>query len=1203
MLPRVAALLALGLALAAPPAGAYPFEDLTVEAGLALPSAPITVNSLVAALSYGDLNGDGQADLVRTGGNDFPAVFLRTGPLSWDGPHFLPPPVAGAVTYGNTLFDMDGDGDLDLFVGTRQADVLLENPGDGAWIDASRARLTGRVAWSSAAAAGDLDGDGDLDLVIADYIDRVAFPNHGCAANVVLENDGDGYFTDVTDAWGFLARAPGCSFVPALFDVDGDRHLDVLVVNDFAQFGAEQELWRNAGPAGPGWAFEDAADALGVRAPMYAMAPAIAPADADGRLDLMLTNIGPGVLLHQREDGVFVDASATRGAGPAYADDAYQVSWTADLADLDGDGWLDLLLASGHLIAAAFIDNPERQASTWLRGTPEGRFVEPEPAPQIVPDGVARDLVVTDLDGDGRLDVLLGHLDGRISVLRNVTAGPPDTRIRLVPRYTGVNAAGAELSATCGGVTRRRIVTAGRSFGNTAEAPTVHLTFPGACQAAGEPVSVTLTWPSGYSEAFTTSTGDLLERQEPAWLTVTTDAVSVDLSGPGALVTGTPTASAEGGTVSAFVESPSGVFTAGLTPLDGAAEARVDLAIGGAPLGVHPRVRWPAGATSGLQTWPRRPVAGQPFELHARPRDAAGVPVDAAAAVTVTIGAIDVPLTVAEAGFFGTVDALPAGPVGLQLRIDGAAHGPPLALDVAAPVDRERTTLSWRALYVPAAMTGSARLELRAQIRDVNGATVIPDEADIALIVDEGDALVPAGYAQDTATVHVDFDHADVADGALVQLEVLGVPLDEPRRVVHFGSLAEVGASVDPDRSGCAFSEYALRADGQDVGHALITLRDAHGSEVPMSGLPSLSWTGDGLSLEVADDLLFGVLSLRATAGEEVGEGTVTLEIPGAPGPVSCGLALVEPPELTPSSVASTIVLEPPETTLEAGVPATVRILPRDARGRAVGSGLALAVAASQGELSDSSYVGLGRYEATLTPSAPGPVTVTVDHDDPPLHLAVTWLVAGDGGEDVSPADADVVGGGDAGADTDGDGGEVAEEDANADGGEVAEEDADAGEVADADAGEVADADAGEVADAEVEADAEADAEAEVDAEADADADAEVDAEADADAQVEADADADADAEGDADAETDTDGGGPDAAPDTTSAPDVAADAVADAPAGEDTASPPDTAQRKGSGSGCAGSAPEGASLLLYALVLLALTRRRRRRRSSTPRS
>jgi len=70
--------------------------------------------------------------------------------------------------------------------------------------------------------------------------------------------------------------------------------------------------------------------------------------------------------------GRFVDIGAARGLRVRYGADRNNVTWSARAIDLDSDGYLDLLAASGELAAADFIGNGPDLQTLWLRGGPDG---------------------------------------------------------------------------------------------------------------------------------------------------------------------------------------------------------------------------------------------------------------------------------------------------------------------------------------------------------------------------------------------------------------------------------------------------------------------------------------------------------------------------------------------------------------------------------------------------------------------------------------------------------------------------------------------------------------------------------------------------------------------------------------------------------------------------------------------------------------
>lgn len=192
-------------------------------------------------LTLGDLDGDGWLDGVVTGccGRMFTLDPEEQTPnISWvwfaapDAQGRLTlraaalPALDGAAISAAALGDLDGDGDLDLYVGVLGAhDRLLLNDGNGNFADSGQ-RLSSEG--STAVALGDLDGDGDLDALA------------GGATGVVVWRNQDGAPGVLADAASTLPADRVSALFLADFDADGD--LDALVGGRSAA-----SLWRNNG--------------------------------------------------------------------------------------------------------------------------------------------------------------------------------------------------------------------------------------------------------------------------------------------------------------------------------------------------------------------------------------------------------------------------------------------------------------------------------------------------------------------------------------------------------------------------------------------------------------------------------------------------------------------------------------------------------------------------------------------------------------------------------------------------------------------------------------------------------------------------------------------------------------------------------------------------------------------------------------------
>lgn len=148
--------------------------------------------------AFADITGDNLRDIV-VGNENANRVLINNGTGVFnDQSNRIPFITDTEETQDVDIADVDGDGDRDIYFGnsgfqngSNPQDRLLINNGDGDFIDQTTDRLPAITTFTFDAEFADLDGDEDLDLVIGDY-------NGGIR---VLINDGDGYFSDESDAW------------------------------------------------------------------------------------------------------------------------------------------------------------------------------------------------------------------------------------------------------------------------------------------------------------------------------------------------------------------------------------------------------------------------------------------------------------------------------------------------------------------------------------------------------------------------------------------------------------------------------------------------------------------------------------------------------------------------------------------------------------------------------------------------------------------------------------------------------------------------------------------------------------------------------------------------------------------------------------------------------------------------------------------
>lgn len=212
--PQTTALLAAAvmMALAAPAVAQLQFEELA-KRGL-----PATNAGNTTAMALGDVDGDGDIDLVAGDNGQQSRLYLNNGTGTFTDATATRMPLGNYRTQSQALGDVDGDGDLDLVVGNyNDQSRLYLNNGNGTFTDGTVARLPVGVYRTGSLQLGDVDGDGDLDLVVG---------NSGQQTSLLYLNNGSGTFTDAT-----ATRMPAStsnSSLQVLGDVDGDGDLDLV---------------------------------------------------------------------------------------------------------------------------------------------------------------------------------------------------------------------------------------------------------------------------------------------------------------------------------------------------------------------------------------------------------------------------------------------------------------------------------------------------------------------------------------------------------------------------------------------------------------------------------------------------------------------------------------------------------------------------------------------------------------------------------------------------------------------------------------------------------------------------------------------------------------------------------------------------------------------------------------------------------------
>ncbi len=334
-----------------------------------------TIDDASTAIAQGDVDGDGDVDLILANRNSQDRLYLNDGAGVFSDGTATRMPVAAHSTLAVALGDLDSDGDLDVVFASDGQNRLLVNDGSGTFTDVTAARLPGDRDKTKAIALADFDGDGDLDLALGNDAGR---------QDRLYLNDGTGRYSDATTTW--MPTESDDTPAVAAADLDADGDLDLVLG------GATRpvRLYINNGN-------RTFVDTTSGRVPNlsqwwpYVSSFAIGDVDQDADLDLVIGSFCQTMLLLNNGTATFTDATATLLPGGR--------TWLTSavlLGDIDGDRDLDLFLATAE-------SSGRGQDQLLINQGPSG-YTD---GTSLLPfdDAATASAVFADVDADGDLDL------------------------------------------------------------------------------------------------------------------------------------------------------------------------------------------------------------------------------------------------------------------------------------------------------------------------------------------------------------------------------------------------------------------------------------------------------------------------------------------------------------------------------------------------------------------------------------------------------------------------------------------------------------------------------------------------------------------------------------------------------------------------------------------------------------------------------
>ena len=399
------------------------------------------------AASLIDVNNDG-VDEVFVGGG----LGQQDGLFSYNGNGFekskftLPASPETVSTYAAVSFDLDSDGNTDLFLSTNEGLLWYRNTGSG--FESSKITIPfDETSICAGVTFGDINRDGHADMYVSSYIKKEKMEgqtifkdvNYG-GSSLLMLNNGDNTFRDATEQYGLTYTHN--TFMGIFVDIDKDGWLDLVVAHDTG----EARTYKNE--TGQKFSLKEN-PTTGKYA--YPMGIAVGDYDNNGFIDFFFSNTGSSVpeFLARgdlEEEDVFIkewilfknggNFDFTDAAKKAKVAD-FEFSWGAIFEDFNLDGRQDLVVVENY------VDFPPHQLfklpGRFLVQRPNGIFSAVEDQAGVINRNYGITPLSSDFNQDGYPDLLFSNLQGPFRAYINKGGDANFIAVRLpeTAKYVG----------------------------------------------------------------------------------------------------------------------------------------------------------------------------------------------------------------------------------------------------------------------------------------------------------------------------------------------------------------------------------------------------------------------------------------------------------------------------------------------------------------------------------------------------------------------------------------------------------------------------------------------------------------------------------------------------------------------------------------------------------------------------------------------